>query len=872
MSTFLYTPQVKCYVEAGGSFYNKKATKPKTYDISDDLVSGTLTRRVDGVSDFSFNLLNAERKYDQVFTPNDRITVLMKRLTWVRVFTGYLNKVPLMTAWPRDVSLTASCSLKRLQYWYWDPEASATQQMIMNALGQSGVNGTNSDGGMTNVLLTLLSKVVGWPNSKVHVAQIPSDWFAFAQTIAKSVEASAEESDALAQQFFSSLGGAGSVAGGAGTTTAGSNSVSGALGSKQGEFGAVGCRNAELIFSVGVTSGASTSDQIVALMTAMQESTLGENPSTNTPNAYGAVGVFQQQWKLSEWGGSLASCLDVSASAKRFFDHLSSMISASSRATMPKGQQANTVQRAGASQTANFQKWESKATSMVNIMLKASSAKTSQGQTNTTPAPTSTGATGYATSDQFVQGAKDFVATYPSVPYTEKYGGTQIKVISASPPPGLDCSSFVQAIALRVLGNLYDFNTARVVSQQRTICKIIDVKTALNTPGALLFNGSAHVEISIGDGKHSVGSHHTGTFASVEATSASYWTDGGLVPRVTYGALGMGGGSTTGGTTNGSGATNSAQGSIFTDQYSSLPGYNASDPFDKLFGDAHWAPLNVKNTDDAAYNLAQALTGIKSLLNDQPLLPYLKNLFSASMRSFCSAPNGDLIAWFPDYYGLWGTAAKMVVQPIEVKDFAVDWDDSFFVTHQFTATTPSGGALQNGLDVATGTVSPLTAYSDPLVLAQTLAYTRGIASIDVPALMYALFKVNATQAESAAFAQWIYNRFGARPDFQQLPNLVGPSAEFFAAIYFFMRQWAYQYNADIPLTFMPELFPGMLIQIPAFSFQGYVNTVTHQFQFGPQGGFTTQVNISAPARLSANGNGADVLIGMPNAGGFMGGK
>lgn len=864
MGTFVYSPQVKVMIEAGGSYY-RQDTKPRTYDVSDDITNFTLNRRVDGVSDFSFSLLNPRRKYDQVFTPNDRITVLMKRVTWVRVFTGYLNKVPLMTAWPRDVQLTASCSLKRLQYWYWDPESAYTQQMVMNALSAAKGSGQNSDGGMTNVVLTILNNVVGWPNAKVHIAKIPDDWFAVAQTIAKAVEKSAEESDALAKQFFSTLGAAGSVGG-----TSGTGAVDGTLGNGPLDgFTSTGLRNAEKIFGVGAGMGATTNDQIVALMTAMQESTLGEDPTAMTPNQYGAVGVFQQIYTLPEWGGSLQSCLDVAASAKRFFEHLFKMVP--NRAGMPKAQQAETVQRSGVG--SNFAKWETKATDIVN-RLQGAATKAGGTAAGTSPAPTSTApgsttSTGTASNVQFIQGAKDFVATYPSVPYTQKYGGTQIAVISANPPPGLDCSSFVQSIVLRVLGGLYDFQNARVVAEQRQVCRIVDVQTALKTPGALLFNGTEHVEISIGDGQHSVGAHHTGTFASVQQTNASWWTDGGLVPRINYGKLGMGDGSVSGGTTNGTGATGAAQKVIYNDPYSSMPGYNPNDPFDRLFGDSVWQPLTSQQTSEQ-YALSQSLTGIKSLLNDQPLLPYLKNLFAATMRSFCSAPNGDLISWFPDYYGLWGTAAKMVVEPIEVRDFSVDWDDSYFVTHQFTATTPSGGAGQNGLDLATGQVSPIVdAVVDPLVIAQNLAYTRGIASIDIPAMMHALFKVDATPAQSQAFAQWIYKRFGARPDFQQLPNLVGPSAEFFASIYFFMRQWAYQYNADIPLTFMPELYPGMLIQIPAFSFQGYVNSVTHQGSFGPNGGFTTSVNISAPARLSATGNGADVLIGMPSAGDFM---
>ena len=86
-----------------------------------------------------------------------------------------------------------------------------------------------------------------------------------------------------------------------------------------------------------------------------------------------------------------------------------------------------------------------------------------------------------------------------------------------------------------------------------------------------------------------------------------------------------------------------------------------------------------------------------------------------------------------------------------------------------------------------------------------------------------------------------------------------------------MRSWAYQYNADIPVTFMPELWPGMLVQIPAFGFQAYVTTVTHSGQMGQGGSFQTTVNIAAPARLpGADGKSGGQLIGLPLAGGLFG--
>jgi hypothetical protein len=245
-------------------------------------------------------------------------------------------------------------------------------------------------------------------------------------------------------------------------------------------------------------------------------------------------------------------------------------------------------------------------------------------------------------------------------------------------------------------------------------------------------------------------------------------------------------------------------------------------------------------------------------MNDQPILPWIKGLMNSTMRSYCSAPNGDFIAWFPDYYGIWGTAAIMTIQPIELQDFQVYWSDDFFVTHQFTVA----GSF-NFFNTGTGSVE--TQFP---ALNQTADYriqTRGIATIEIPEIMKSLFGIDIDNGE---FTDYVYKRFGARQSFERAEGLVGYKAEFFSALYFFMRQWVNQYNAEVPLTFMPELFPGMLIQIPLLDFQAYVTTVTHSFQFGKGGGFSTAVNISSPARIpNSKDDKSHSLIGLPDFGG-----
>ncbi|MFE4863246.1 C40 family peptidase, partial [Streptomyces sp. NPDC056670] len=326
--------------------------------------------------------------------------------------------------------------------------------------------------------------------------------------------------------------------------------------------------------------------------------------------------------------------------------------------------------------------------------------------------------------------AVNYCKKYPNIPYTQKYGGTQMAILTANPPPGLDCSSFVQSMYLRAMGSLYDL--PRVASAQFAFCKAVSVKTALATPGALVFKGGSpgsihHVEMSLGDGKNTIGAHRAGAKphdVGVNAPlPASYWDYGGFLPRVAYTT--SAGGVIFDGTDGIEGAAGSDEPVVELVTGADAPGYNPDDPFDKMFGDNAWLPISTADN-DPNYAMAQMLAGPRALLNDQPLLPYLKNLFNSTMRSFSSAPNGDLIAWYPDYYGMWGAAAKMVIEPIEVQDFEVSWSDDYMVTHQFVVTSPQGST--NTFDPSTGTIQSVTQD----YLAQAAIFTTGVVSVDFP--------------------------------------------------------------------------------------------------------------------------------------------
>ena len=227
---------------------------------------------------------------------------------------------------------------------------------------------------------------------------------------------------------------------------------------------------------------------------------------------------------------------------------------------------------------------------------------------------------------------------------------------------------------------------------------------------------------------------------------------------------------------------------------------------------------------------APLLTGLRGLMNDQPqLLPLVSSILRIGMRNYCSAPNGDFIAWFPDYFGLYNVLGVMQVEPIEVIDLGIDWSDENLKTHIFTVGSEIGYAP--GLAEAEYATNELV--------------THGIASFELPELMKTLL---GAQADTFWQAEKVFQRFGARPetvDFSETAIFSTREAEFWASCWHFMRNFASQFSTSISLTFMPELYPGMLLRIPSVGIQVYVNTVTHNINYST--GFTTTVEVSAPA-------------------------
>ena len=250
----------------------------------------------------------------------------------------------------------------------------------------------------------------------------------------------------------------------------------------------------------------------------------------------------------------------------------------------------------------------------------------------------------------------------------------------------------------------------------------------------------------------------------------------------------------------------------------------------------------------------------RAFVTDQPVLQSIATLAKSSLRQFQSAPNGDFIAWFPDYFGLYGQAPSLSVYDIEIIDFTIYHDDTQLVTH----IAVSGDQVNLGTSV--GLIDWMQTNGIVSVqIAEVMAILFGFASASSPDASASAIE-QLTQHLGKDFSSAFLARYGMRPLVQEQPMIRSHITEFMYAWQLFMESWANQYSSTIQLTFMPELYPGMRIRLEDHGIEVYVQNVSHQGD--RSGGFYTTANVTCPVyRASANDvNGVKLLhYGFPSS-------
>lgn len=825
MATLLYTPGVRLLIETA---------KSGIIDVSDHLEQGTVSLHCRGQpSEMNVSIINHRRMYDGVFTPNDRFSLQLKRITWLQVMSGYLTRVPYYSVYPRTIQLKAHCTMKRLQYTLWDEGAPESFALLQQVMGSSE-SAKLSDGGMDNVLTKLLTEVAGWPAEAIHIGMVPPKWMDSVADLYEKLSDHLQVSEALIGTG-TTFGGVNPITGGT-TTMPGNGPGTGVLPGTGGISTWFGGPNGGAYGSMELTGepGASPRDPWYCAMRWPYKVLSAPGKVTLAPGITSADATRARQWWLNQrilvvnpannravvlrpadWGPHTQGdgrIIDMSQHALENVLGIPGKGQVQVRFAQP-GTPLGPASTSAAAPSASAPVGGGTPTGAPAVGYGDTLSANPEGapQNWTIPA----GANPQA-GDMNWHGFANGQIPADKLKAVPGFSGTILMPQAADAMAAMIAAAKRDGVVLKPGGGYRSYE-AQVATKA--------AKGSLAaTPGTS--NHGHAVAVDFDSGIFNPGSWTSKAYTWLRANSAKFgWThpgwaqQGGSKPEIWHwefwAALNYVPGGAGGGT--------------------AAPGTGG--PFNVW----QWVPRPDPES--------SVLAGPRALMNDRPILEAIQRFAGAAQRTFMAAPNGDFIAWFPDYFGQYGMLGKMVIQDIEIEmpGFSIDWDDTYLITHQFVAGAPSG------LNIPPQAVDIHQKF-----------LTAGIASVEFPEIMQALFNVNPTDPNSAGFAssEAILQRFGARMDFRAMGNITGHEPEFWFAVHLFQENWAAQFHSEIHLTFMPELYPGMHIQLPTFKFQAYVEGVTHRFDFREgSSGFTTDVDIMAPSSIEGGG-----LYGLPRGG------
>jgi hypothetical protein len=236
------------------------------------------------------------------------------------------------------------------------------------------------------------------------------------------------------------------------------------------------------------------------------------------------------------------------------------------------------------------------------------------------------------------------------------------------------------------------------------------------------------------------------------------------------------------------------------------------------------------------------LTGDKALMNDVSCMEGVKQFCAASLRTFRSLPDGRFLAFYPDYFGTF-REPYWNIRNIEIVDFGIQLNDEALATHVYVTGDSFYGAGDDLLNriksrgVATITQALLLdSFIEPL----NMEPSHQLSDLGVPPEdAEAYFKM----MEPFTFME----HYGMRPHKEDQPLIRNPLFEFMLAWQRFMWLWSQQFATSVSFTFQPEVMAGGLIGFPDHDVQMYCESVTHTFDYAS--GFQTTAVLTAPSLM-----------------------
>jgi cell wall-associated NlpC family hydrolase len=840
MRRFIYSPEVIAYIrseEAGVVF-----------DVTKDIISGSVNRRLDATSDATLVLQNKFGLYTRKFKPMDRIAIFMRRIgDPMLVFSGYLDEAPFYQMFPAPVTIQASCTIKLLQNTYFDPGLPFMSQWfhkfgwIYNPESGSVTDpffgfgnydmktkspkGDFHEGNLARLIATALNEIGGWPKNHIFIRSIPST---FIKTVGKLMKAEALEDKQDYQDILDRMQVMLGI-GEEGVTPPGSDGL---------PLPSGGNVSPVQLASVARSVGFKGDGLVTAVAVSLAESSGNSNAMNYNTNGTYDVGLWQiNTVHTSGGGGGLAAPPGGVGTLKmpKDYNAVKSSLPAGVQSFIgncfnPKfnAQQAYSISSGGKS----FTPWSTfnNGSYRSHMVEAAKAVKTLTNKTlpGAVVTPETTATTQWAntttkpTSGKTVGGFIQFCKKALDTPY--KWGGTD---------PfhgGADCSGFVSYMYQHYWG----LKAAPPTTNQVTLGHKVDIGTI--RPGDLVFfdfpgdpGGSpGHVGIWVGNGKF-IHDPHTGDVVKISDFTGSYKDNFVAAVRLLPDNVQMG---------------NIDSSSVGAVGAGTGLGSQVQDPT-TVARTAAWFSLQLPTSDTLT---SVSLTGKRALANDVPLFDWIKQMCASGGRRFCSMPNGDFLAFFPDYFNDFDRTPYFIIRPIEIIDLQIQVSDRDLITHVFATGTPFSQPI-NILDRMFSQVASVTEPGfDMFINVSESKKTKAE-------------KQGKKKSKKGKFnAEEFLKHYGARPFSLDLPDIRHPVLLWMAAWMEFQKHWANQFGTTGSFTFMPELLPGGIVNFDN-KITMFVESVTHTFDL--ESGFTTTAELNSPAAVNKNDKrfGSMVLAG-----------
>ena len=812
----------------------------RIYNLSPDVVSGTVTRNVNDLSTAEVVLRNRFRKWLKdpengmsILMPMDMITIWLQRIAGkpIQVFTGYLDSVPYYQMYPGNCTITATCTLKRLSYSWFDPGLEWFQNWFNTIGGWKIINPETgeiqntsalqltdnqnkmkiNDGGFADLIQRFMTDIAGWSPDNIIISDLPAN----IPKIAAGLYNRVQKENAISQQALEEL-----MANIIGITASPitSQTQDPKSSQQQGIMGNVkqvaSAKNIPLI--IPVTASLLTTGFKAAY--AKHE----DRAKNKDDWGYGMYAMkpkvtLQHDHRTSQTivtEGNTINGVDKQkltnpTTATEVFLKLMQRINVSppgGRGPAKKYdaalQKDQAVMQAWIENALNRKftsdQW-SAAHSQAKLMISTFAHPASALPAGSTGVSTPAGLTWAGVSqmntvmdshDSSVYHkrytkANDSLAPYYWMAKTNfsgihlqnpDTGATSVMVLGGS---STDLESFFDGVKHH---SEYDTITLSKTSGSRI--QLTTFKNGKKTGVSTIPAGPSGV---------------TGSTVTMQVSA------GATYPAWTF--------STTTGSNTTTGSSDVTAGGLNTGTANQ---FKVEDIGKIGFASAFLAHYTLS----ANWMESEFLTGYKALANDQSCMDGVKQFCQSSLRSFMSLPDGKFCAFYPDYFGAHGRKPYWYIYDIEITNGGVMLSDEQLATHVYTIGDTFG--------------------NDEVIDQFDYIRSAGVVTMDM-GILEGFIRPLQTQESSSKFgkgqgadnlgvikttADFVYH-YGARPYKEEVPMIRNQFFEFLYAWQRFMQKWAATFQTTVEFTFQPEVMCGGIIGFPQHNLQMYCEQVTH---------------------------------------------